>query len=132
MNSIINTILNFIRAHKYLLYVVGVIVLAALILLYGARAWNGVSSWWFQRGVQADQKELQETKALAADLLRQLSVEKAKREAAEKVLADKHLTSEEKLKEYERQINAPVVVSPVPTDTESLCARAKSLGVECR
>ena len=130
MNQLINTILNFIRAYKYLLYVVGVIVLAALILFYGARAWNGVSSWWFQRGVQADQKELQETKALAADLLHQLSVEKAKREAAEKALADKHLSSEEKLKAYEEAIQSPVTASPVG-NTDELCERARSLNVPC-
>lgn len=119
------------RGIQTIVIVAAVLFAGLLLWQFGARTSDRIGSWWFNRGVNQSQKELQESKALIGDLTKQLAAEKAKREALEKVLADKHLTSEQKLKAYEEAIKSSVPATPVG-NTDELCARAAALGVPCQ
>ena len=142
MNHLINGAVNatwgrLSTAGKVIVLLAASIIVGLLLWQFGARAKNGVESWWFNLGVNQEQKELQESKALASDLLKQLQVEKevtalerGKRELAEKILADKTLDANEKIKAYEEALQKPLPASPVGT-TSDLCERAKRLGISC-
>jgi len=113
------------------------LVVVMLLWFYGARAANSISSWWFSRNVAESQKEIQELKNLAADTLKQLDAEKqitaaerAKREIAETLLADKTKTANEKLKIYE-EVTKQRPIPSAPASTAELCARARALGISC-
>lgn len=144
MNHLINSIFAWLKAHK-LIGIVGLGLLLALFLwLAGVNIGNRIGNWWYNRGTVEAHKEIQglkdeaaKSKQVAADALKELALEKergaierGKREIAEKILADKSKTTNEKIAEYEAALRGAPVVSP-PADTESLCARAKLLGINC-
>jgi len=121
--------------------IIGCCVLGVAIILllwfYGMRAVNGVSNWWYSRGTEAANKQIQQYKDIANEALKELSAEKertaaekARREIAERVLSDKSKNTDEKLKAYEDALGRAPTVS-APADTDALCERAKSLGISC-
>jgi hypothetical protein len=130
----------FWQAHK-----LGVIIAASLALvaaLYlGGNTVRRVGNWAFHRGVtkdeqsiQADKTALEQTKLLLHDALRDLEQTKAAYEHEKtvtddlkKVLADKSLNTQEKLKAYEDIKNTPLPPARVDPTTAELCARAKAI-----
>lgn len=113
-----------------------------LVLWGGTRAWNGIGNRFHDWRVSVAQKEIQKFKDEAA-LSKELATksiaayeaekkiaeeEKAKREIAEKVLADKTKNTDQRLAAYQAAINARPTVTGVESDAE-LCARARALGI---
>lgn len=148
-NLLINYVWNWLRAHKLVALIGGVfcvLLVCGLLWLAGINIFNKIGSGWYkaktyfaEKEIEQSKKEAAEAKAIAAQALKELAEEKqvtaaerAKREIAEKILADKTLNSNEKLKKYEEAMAKPVAVNPVPDDLNALCERAKSLGIECR
>lgn len=121
------------------------LLLSGLLWLAGVNVFNKIGSLWYraktaiaQKEIDASRQEAAEAKAIADQALKELaeekqitSAERAKRELAEKFLADKRLNTDAKLKAYEHAINQPVVSSPVPDDLAALCERAARLGIQC-
>ena len=129
-----------------LVLVVGVGLLFLLLTwYYGASLVNTVDNWWNRRRTEAAQKQISDlqqqadaAKQVAQQALAELAAEKrvtaeerSKREAAERVLADKSLTANQKLRAYEEAIKQPITITPTNTDTDDLCRRAAALGIQC-
>lgn len=146
INSIINATWGRLSTSIKIIICVGIgLLLIGLIWLYGAKARNHFGNWWHARQVAAAQREIdtaksdaQRAKAVAEDALKELqaekqvtAAEKAKREVLEGILADKTLNANQKLKAWESIKDSPIVVTPVSSDTDELCRRAKNLGIEC-
>jgi hypothetical protein len=130
----------FWQAHK-----LGVIIAATLLLLallyVGGNTVRRVGNALFNRGVtkdeqsiKADEAALEQTKLLLHDALRDLEQTKAAYEHEKtvtddlkKVLADKSLNTQEKLKAYEELKNTPLPPARVDPSTAELCARAKAI-----
>lgn len=146
-NYLINVVFNWIRAHKLASFIGAVffaLLISGLLWLVGINVFNKIGSvahkmrtYIAQREIDASKQEAAEAKAIADQALKELAVEKqvtaaekAKREIAEKVLADKRLNSNEKLKAYELALQKPITVTPVG-DTSDLCERARKLGISC-
>lgn len=144
MNHFINSILTWLKAHK-LIGIVGLgLLLAVFLWLAGVNIGNRIGNWWYDRGTVEARKEIQElkdeaakSKQVAAEALKELALEKergaierSKREIAEKILADKSKTTNEKIAEYEAALRGAPVVSK-PADTDELCRRAAALGINC-
>lgn len=147
MNNIINSILNWLKAHPLVTVVGSGFILVFLVLTlayYGSTLTNRISSWWYSRGTeQAHEKiekakgEAAQAKAVAEEALRELAKEKErgeaerkKRELAEQILSDRSKTTNEKLEAYEKAINQLPTVSG-PTSVDELCARARAAGIAC-
>lgn len=120
------------------------ILIIALVFVFGTKAWNGIGNrfhdvkvWIAQKEIKAAKDEAEESKKVTAasiaafqEAKKMAEEEKAKREIAEKVLADKTKNTDQKLAAYEKAISArPTVTAPQSTD--ELCERARSLGIPC-
>lgn len=147
MNYLINSAWKWTRAHKLASFIGAVfltLLIAGLLWLAGVNVFNKISSgiykaktYFAEREIEQSKKEAAEAKAIANQALKELAAEKevtaaerAKREIAEKVLADKTLNANEKLKAYEKALQKAPTTSPVG-DTSDLCERAKRLGIDC-
>jgi hypothetical protein len=135
----------FITTPTGIIISAGLALLLGLVLwMYGAKAVNHLSGWWYKRGtdnanseIEKEKQSAEPYKQVAADALKQLAEEKqrtaeerGKRELAEKILADKSKTTNEKLRAYQDAIDRAPTVSP-PASTDELCARAQTLGISC-
>ena len=121
------------------------LLLLLLTWFYAASAINHIDNWWNRRRTEAAQKQIEglreeamQAKQVAEQALAELAAEKrvtaeerAKREAAEVILADKSLTANQKLRAYEEAIKKPVPVTTPDSDTDELCRRAAALGISC-
>ena len=149
MNALINSLINATWGRltglwRTIVVVGAVLVLALALWHWGAKVTHGLSSWWYRRSVAAAQQEIDAyhqqadaAKAVAQQALAELAAQKlvteqerAKREAAEKVLNDATIKANDKLKAYEQAISKLPDVSPVG-DTDALCKRAAALGISC-
>lgn len=121
------------------------LTLLALLIFIGPSACHKVSDSVWHKGttkdeqaIKADEAEAQKWKKVADEALgrleetkRALAEETAKREAAEKILADRHTSTKAAQDAYDRAVAA----APVPVDpnasSDDLCERARRLGVDC-
>lgn len=139
---------NFVGAHKFAALVVAVfsiLLLCGLLWLVGINVFNKANSLLYKAGTYFAQKEIEQekrkaedAKSIAEQALKELAAEKevtaaerAKREIAEKVLADKTLNANEKLRAYEQALQKTPTVTAVG-DTSDLCARAARHGITCQ
>jgi hypothetical protein len=122
--------------------VFAVLLIGALLFLYGAKAWNGIGSRFHDWRVSAAKTEIQSAKneaaeskkvaegAIAAFEAEKLvtAEERKKRELAESILADKSKNTNQKLAAYEAALAARPTVTGAES-TDELCKRAAALGL---
>jgi hypothetical protein len=149
MNILINNLVNWFKARPLLTTIAAgflVIALVVVLLYYGARLTNSLTGWWYGRGTDQAHEQIDKltteaikAKGVAEEAMKALAeekkvtaAEKAKRELAEQLLNDKTKTANEKLAIYEATIKQSPTVTEPTTDVGSLCARAKSLGIDCQ
>ena len=121
------------------------VVLVLSLTYYGATLRNRISSWWYERGTEQAHEEIEkakgeaaQAKAVAEEALRELAAEKVvtakltkEREEREKILADRTLNSDEKLRKYEETLSRTPTVSAPASSIDELCARARAAGIAC-
>jgi hypothetical protein len=135
---------SWLVGHKLIVAVALGLFVILVLWLSGINLINKASNWFYDRGtVEANeeiQKKLDEgerAKQLAAEAIKALAAEKevtaglkAEREQREKILADKTLTTNEKLKQFEAAMAREPTVSG-PASVDELCVRARAAGVSC-
>lgn len=135
---------NFASEHKTLIVIALVFFVCLVLWMFGINVVNKVSNWFYDRGTQEAHRQIDKAKgeaaaakAVAEEALKELAkekeryeVEKKKREVAEQILADKTITTNEKLRRYEEAMQGAPIISP-PASVDELCARARAAGVAC-
>src|SRR5687768_5295502 len=120
------------------------LLIVGVVLLKGSQIWNGIGSRFHDWRVSVAKKEIQkfkdeasESKKVAEGAIAAYEAEKkiaqeekAKREIAEKVLADKTKNTDQKLEAYRAAVNARPTASG-PESTDELCRRSAALGIPC-
>lgn len=137
---------HWIPATYRLIIAAGFVLLVVLLLwFYGAKAWNAIDRWRYNKEVQElkDQRDklghdLDQAKTLIHQLQGEYTAEKkrreeiqAEREQLEKVLADQTVTTNAKLTQLKKLLAQPVTPIAPTTSDEELCRRSAALGVPC-
>jgi biopolymer transport protein ExbB/TolQ len=148
MNNLINSAINWFRNHPMvitILMVLGVLIVVLLIFLYGVTLKNHLSSWWYSRGTEQAHEQIDKAlneaaanKQIAEEALKELvlekergAVERAKRELAETILADRSKNTDAKIAAYNKALESAPTVTPPTTDVDALCTRARAAGIAC-
>ena len=132
------------NAHRFLIVAALTFFVLLVLWLFGINVINKVSNWFYDRGTQEAHEQIDKAKseaaaakAVAEEALKELAkekeryeVEKKKREVAEQILADKTITTNEKLRRYEEAMAGAPVISP-PASVDELCARARAANINC-
>lgn len=140
-----NGVKEFFKANWLVLVIASSILIVIILFFFGARAWNGVGNYFFQREVTKARAEVQQQLDQAAQQKKELErtlieldlskrdLEKATkaREEAEAIFNDKSKTSAQKVADYKAVLaDAPIRTNPSGVTTDDLCQRAKANGAD--